>query len=120
VLSANSRSSILFNEVLDYAGQDEDRFFLVSIPGRPAPNGRHAAFYRPGSIDEDPDDILHGPHLALANGPDVRDRHGRPYSLTSTGMIRNRRPFSQPSSGMRLVMLNSGTSSARSSLTCTT
>ena len=43
MLSANSRSSILFNEVLDYAGQDEDRFFLVSIPGRPAPNGRHAA-----------------------------------------------------------------------------
>lgn len=45
MLSANSRSSILFNEVLDYAAQDQDRFFLVSIPGR------------------------------LANGPDVRDRH---------------------------------------------
>jgi hypothetical protein len=35
-------------------------------------------------------------------------------------MIRNRRPFSQASSGMRFVTLNSGTSSARTSLTCTT
>ena len=75
MLSAESRSSILFNEVLAYAGQHEGRFFLVPIPGRPALNGRHAAFYRPGPIDEDPDDVLHGPHLALANGADVRDRH---------------------------------------------
>ena len=75
MLSANSRSLTLLDEVLDYTGQDEDRFFLLSIPGRPAPSGRHAAFYRPGPIDEDPDDILHGPHLALANGSDVRDRH---------------------------------------------
>ena len=115
MLPATSRSSILFNEVLDYAGQDEDRFFLVSIPGRPAPNGRHAAFYRPGLIDEDPDDILHGPTLRLRMILTSQIDTGWPYSLTSTGMIRNRRPFSQASSGMRFVTLNSGTSSARTS-----
>jgi hypothetical protein len=65
----------LFSEVLAHAAADKDRFFLVSIPGRPAPDGRQAAFYHPGPIDEDPDDILHGRALARANAPDVRDRH---------------------------------------------
>ena len=77
-LSNSSRQTplgALFSEVLAHAAMDEDRFFLVSIPGRPAPAGRQAAFYHPGPIDEDPDDILHGPSLARANAPDVRDRH---------------------------------------------
>jgi hypothetical protein len=39
------------------------------------PNGRHADFYHPGSIDEDPNDILHGPQLAEANSPSVLHRH---------------------------------------------
>jgi hypothetical protein len=67
--------SSVFTEVLAQARQDEERFLLVTLPGRPAPNGRHAAFYHPGPIDEDPGDILHGAHLAAANAREVVDRH---------------------------------------------
>jgi hypothetical protein len=72
---SSSPLAALFGEVLAHAGVEEDRFLLISIPGRPLPDGRHAAFYHPGSIDEDPNDILHGPQLAEANSPSVLDRH---------------------------------------------
>jgi len=73
--SDGSPLSSLFSEVLAEAGHGEERFFLVALPGRPAPNGRHAAFYHPGLIDEDPGDILHGSHLEVANDPEIVDRH---------------------------------------------
>jgi hypothetical protein len=73
--AASTLLDSVFTEVLAQAGQREDRFFLVVLPGRPAPNGRHAAFYQPGPIDEDPADILHGAQLAHANTPEVVDRH---------------------------------------------
>ena len=72
---AASRLGALFDEVLTQAGQDPDRFLLVQIPGKPRADGRQAAFYHAGPIDEDPDDILHGAELSLANSPGARDRH---------------------------------------------
>src|SRR5688500_12739376 len=70
------RLSALFDEILAYANQDADRFFLIPIPGTPNQNGRKAAFYHAGpTITEDSADILHGKQLTLANTAEARKRH---------------------------------------------
>src|SRR4051812_45640739 len=66
----------LFGEVLAHAGQDVNRFYPICLPGAPEANGRKAAFYAAGmTMDDDPDDIVHGTQLALANTPEAKRRH---------------------------------------------
>jgi hypothetical protein len=85
------------------ARQGEERFFLVALPGRPTPNGRHAAFYQPGLIDEDPGDILHGRHLGLPTHLKLSTVIASPHLPTSTGMIRSRKLLWPAASGMKSV-----------------
>lgn len=70
---ATARLEQLFAEVLEHAEQDPARFLLIPVPGAPRPNGRKAAFYKPGFVNEDPDDILGPQQLDAANAADARN-----------------------------------------------